>query len=200
METIDGWEVKDLTAISEMAVLHLSDDGTYLDFGIRMETYRGASIPVAVIRQLLGDRSADPQGDADAATMTSEEGSEIMSDLLGAIAALTGTAIEDNGPSVEAWSQARCAEVGQVEPGALPWRPAVGEECFLFASGEWRLVERIKDEFNGVQRYQSLTATHAAVTWFEAADYDGIRPLGSLPVPASVRAKAGGADEGGKSK
>lgn len=151
------------------------------------EKFGDWSIPARIARILLGE--CDP------------EERELRSEMLAAVALLTGTRLEPCGPdcpghlSKDAHAQIRAAQTGWTAEGAMPWRPAIGERCFLFASGEWRIVERLEDEFNDVRRYRSLTATHAAVTWFEVPEYDGIRPLGSLPVPASVRAKAEGGAE-----
>jgi hypothetical protein len=64
----------------------------------------------------------------------------------------------------------------------------VGEDCYYYTNGEWRLCRRIEDDFDGDQRFARRDDPARSI--YCGPDYDGIRPLGSLPVPASVREKA----------
>jgi len=185
MEVIDGWGVDERQGFAKKGPVTVGApdaDYQYLTVDIAGHGMAPVDIPVPVVRALLGECDSETR--------------EIRGEMLAAVALLTGTRLEPCGPgcpghlSKEAHAQIRAAQSGWTAEVTLPWRPAVGERCYLFAGGEWRLVERETDEWNGGQRFWSLTASHATVTWFEHEDYDGIRPLGSLPVPPSVRTKA----------
>jgi hypothetical protein len=114
-------------------------------------------------------------------------------ELLGAIAALTGTTLLPcscgGHLTDDARAQCKAAESGWTAEGALPWRPAVGEECMYWLGGDWYRVRRGED-LDGLHYFYGEGVGGDGC---EAnPDYDGIRPLGSLPAPASVRAKAEG--------
>lgn len=70
-------------------------------------------------------------------------------------------------------------------PSGKPWRPAVGGECFYYTVGEWRLCRRLEDDDSDIpQRFEKTDRRGSSICYCNAT-YDGIRPLGSLPVPPS---------------
>ena len=70
-------------------------------------------------------------------------------------------------------------------PSGEPWRPAVGEMCFYYTVGEWRLCRRLEDDDSDIpQRFEKSDRRGSSICHCNAT-YDGIRPLGSLPVPPS---------------
>ena len=79
-------------------------------------------------------------------------------------------------------------------PSGEPWRPAVGEECLYYFGQSWLRARRIADQGNPdddsdqeafPQRFETIDAKTGCGYLYCDATYDGVRPLGSLPVPPS---------------
>lgn len=194
-ETIDGWEVDREKRVASRGMLYLSGPDAALDqISLHVlsvsDIPRDLGIPVRVARILLGDEPREPCPDCGAWEASAEESREIRGELLAAIAALTGTTLLPcpcgGHLTDDARAQCNAAQSGWTGADTLPWRPAVGGRCFVYVGGDWKILTRVGDAgeahvFESEQHRLRL-----------APSFDGVRPLGSLPVPASVRAKAEG--------
>lgn len=90
--------------------------------------------------------------------------------------------------------RARASAPEARDPSGEPWRPAVGEECLYYFGQSWLRARRIADQGNPEddsdqeafpQRFETIDAKTGCGYLYCDATYDGVRPLGSLPVPPS---------------
>lgn len=133
-----------------------------------------------------------PCPDCEAWQASAEESREIRSELLAAIASLTGTALDPcacgGHLSADAYAQIKAAQAGWAAPGAPPWRPKVGEDCYVWHSGHWLRARRCEDgQFGSLVFWYAITG--ATFEFNIAPELLVIRPVGSLPAPESARAK-----------